>query len=302
MTSHGGSASSLEAFESERSRLMGIAYRILGSVADAEDVLQDAWLKWDGVDPDSVDSARGFLTTVVTRLSIDRLRRIRSRREAYSGSWLPEPIVTASEYADDPAAAAELADSLSMTLLVVLETLSPLERAAFVLREVFQRPYDEVAAALGKQEATTRQLVHRARDHVDAGHARFEADRRTHAAVVERFLTACQNANLGALMEILAPDVVIVSDAGGQARAPRRPVHGRDKVARLLVGIATRIPAGTRFTLESCNGSLGIVARVDDVAISAMAVDVSSTMVTTLHLLANPQKLHGLGHEPPEIL
>jgi RNA polymerase sigma-70 factor (ECF subfamily) len=292
----------LDAFEAERPRLMGLAYRILGSIADAEDVLQDAWLRWDTADPDTVESARGFLTTVVTRLSIDRLRRIRARREAYTGPWLPEPIVTVGESSDDPAAAAELADSLSMALLVVLETLSPLERAAFVLREVFERPYAEVAAALGKHEAATRQLVHRARDHVDAGHARFQADRSTHAAVVQRFLTACQNADLDALMEILAPDVVIVSDGGGLAPAPRRPVYGRDKVARLLVGIGTNVPPGTGFTLEYFNGSLGIVARIGDLPISAMAVEASSTMVTSLHLLANPEKLHGLGHAPPGIV
>jgi RNA polymerase sigma-70 factor (ECF subfamily) len=281
---------------------MGVAYRILGSVADAEDVLQDAWLRWNTQDLKTVQSARAFLSTVVTRLSIDRLRRIRARRETYTGPWLPEPIVTAEGSPDDPAAAAELADSLSMALLVVLETLSPLERAAFVLREVFERPYPEVAAALGKQEAATRQLVHRARDHVDAGHARFQADRRTHAAVVERFLTACRDADLAALMDILAPDVVIVSDSGGQARAPRRPVHGRDNVARLLVGIAANVPPGTTFTLESFNGHLGIVARMGDLPISAMAVDVNDTLVSTLHLLANPEKMYGLGQATPEIV
>lgn len=247
----------LDAFESERPRLMGLAYRIPGSVADAEDVLQDAWLPWDTVDQGTVDSTRAFLTTMVTRLSIDRLRRTRARREAHAGPWLPEPIVTAGQSPDEPAAAAELADSLSMALLVVLETLSALERTAFVLREVFERPYEEVAAALGKHEAAIRQLVHRARAHVDAGHARFQADRRTHAVVVARFLSACQSADLDALMEVLAPDVIIVSDGGGLARAPRQPVHGRDKVARLLVGIATNVPPGTSFTLEYFNGSLG---------------------------------------------
>jgi RNA polymerase sigma-70 factor, ECF subfamily len=291
---------------------MGLAYRILGSVADAEDVLQDAWLRWNTQDPTTVESARAFLRTVVTRLSIDRLRRIRARREAHAGSWLLAPgswllapgcrsrSSPRALSADDPAAAAELADSLSMALLVVLETLSPLERAAFVLREVFDRPYPEVAAALGKQEAATRQLVHRAR--VDAGHARFQADWHTHATVVERFLTACQDADLAALLEILAPDVVIVSDGGGQARAPRQPVHGSDNVARLLVGIAANVPPGTTFTLETFNGQLGIIARIGDLPISAMAVDVNGTLVSTLHLLANPEKLHGLGQASPEIV
>lgn len=298
----GTPGSTLETFEAERPRLMGLAYRILGSVTDAEDVLQDAWLRWNMQDLKTVDNSRAFLTTVVTRLSIDHLRRTRARRETYTGPWLPEPIVTAGESADDPAAAAELADSLSIALLVVLETLSPLERAAFVLREVFERPYAEVATALGKQEAATRQLVHRAREHVDAGHARFQADRHTHAAVVERFLVACQNADLAALMDVLAPDVVIVSDGGGLARAPRYPVHGRDQVARLLLGIGTKVSPGTSLTLEFFNGSLGIVARIGDLPISAMAVHVSNALVTSLHLVANSEKMHGLGPDLREIL
>lgn len=281
---------------------MGIAYRIVGSLTDAEDVLQEAWLRWDAVDQETVDNSSAFLVTVVTRLSIDRLRRTKARREVYTGPWLPEAVVTTREATDNPAAAAELADSLSMALLTVLETLSPLERAAFVLHEVVQQPYAEVAAALGRQEAATRQLVHRARDHVDAGHARFQADRHTHALVVQRFLTACQNADLEALLEILAPDVVIISDGGGLAPAPRRPVHGCDKVAALLAGIATRVPPGTTFALETFNGSLGIVARLDGLPISAMAVQVSTAMVTSLHLLANPEKLQELGRATRDII
>jgi RNA polymerase sigma-70 factor (ECF subfamily) len=285
----------VETFEAERARLMGIAYRVLGSVTDAEDVVQEAWLRWNTVNHDAIDNSPAFLTTVVTRLAIDRLRRIRVQREVYTGPWLPEPIVTSEAVPDDPAAAAELADSLSMALLVVLETLSPLERAAFVLREVFSRPYPEVAAALGKREAATRQLVHRAREHVDAGRARFEADRHIHAVVVERFLRACQNADVDALLEILAPDVVIVSDGGGVAKAPRRPVYGRDHVARLLGGFALSMPTNARFTLESFNGSLGLVGWAADLPIGAMSVHVSGTQVDALHLVANPGKLQWLG-------
>lgn len=281
----------LRSFEQQRARLMGIAYRVLGSVADAEDVLQETWLRWAKVDLDEVDSHQAFLTTVATRLSLDRLRRAKAAREVYTGSWLPEPFVASVSDGGDPAVAAELADSLSMALLLVLETLSPLERAAFVLREVFAQPYPEVARTLGRSEPAIRQLLHRARDRVEEGRIRFEADRSTHRLVVERFLIACQSADLDALWEVLAPDVVIVSDGGGVAKAPVQPVYGSDRVGWLLVGIAQKVPAGTEFSLETFNGRTGIVARLGGVAISAMAVRVEGTAVQSLQLLANPAKL-----------
>lgn len=278
-------------FEALRHRLMGVAYRMLGSVSDAEDVLQEAWLRWSGVDPTGVDNPEAFLTTVVSRLSLDHLRHARALRETYAGSWLPEPVRQEPDPARDPDAAVELADSLSLALLVVLETLSPLERAAFVLREVFERPYPEVAAALGRNEAAVRQMVHRARDRVDEGHARYRADRATHSNVVGRFLAACQSADVDGLLEILAPDVVIISDSGGVARAPRRPVHGRDKVMRLLVGISGRVPRGAVFSLEHFNGAVGIVARQDGVPVSAMALTAIDGLIVSLQLIVNPDKL-----------
>ena len=208
-----------QVFHQMRPRLLGVAYRILGSVVDAEDVLQDAWLRWDRVDLDGVDNPEAYLTTVVGRVALDHLRRAKVRREAYVGAWLPEPVSNLSQPEQDPEAAVELADSLSMALLVVLETLSPLERAAFVLREIFDRPYPEVAAALGRSESAVRQLVHRSRDRVDEGHARYRADLATHSRVVEEFLTACRTAEVDDLMALLAPDVVMISDGGGQTRA-----------------------------------------------------------------------------------
>jgi len=287
----GDRASAVAVFESHRPHLMGVAYRILGSVTDSEDVLQEAWLRWSRADRSVVSNSEAFLTTIVGRLSLDHLRRAKARREAYTGPWLPEPVAQEPDPQQDPAAAAELADSLSMALLVVLETLSPLERAAFVLREVFDRPYPEVAAALDRNEAAVRQLVHRARDRVHAGHARYRADERVHAQVVDRFLEACADADLDALMELLAPDVVIISDSGGLARAPRRPVHGRDKVARLLASFAPRAPAGTTFAIELFNGAPGIVARVDGTTITTMALSVAGGKVQSLQLVANPRKL-----------
>jgi RNA polymerase sigma-70 factor (ECF subfamily) len=280
-----------EVFEALRPRLLGVAYRILGSVADAEDVLQDAWMRWSRTDAGSVANPEAYLVTVVGRRATDFLRAAKRRRESYTGPWLPEPVANEPDPALDPAAAAELADSLSMALLVVLETLSPLERAAFVLREVFDRPYAEVATTLGRSEQAVRQLVHRARGRVDEGHARFSADVATHTQVVNRFLAACQGADLDALLAVLAPDVVIISDSGGQAQAPRRPVYGQDKVARLLVGFAGRVPEGLTFGLEYFNGSLGIVARIDGVPFAAMAVTVAEGTVQSLQLIVNPEKL-----------
>jgi len=280
-----------EVFEALRPRLLGVAYRILGSMADAEDVLQDAWMRWSRTDAGGVANPEAYLVTVVGRRATDFLRAAKRRRETYTGPWLPEPVANEPDPALDPAAAAELADSLSMALLVVLETLSPLERAAFVLREVFDRPYPEVAATLGRSEQAVRQLVHRARGRVDDGHARFRADVATHAQVVSRFLAACQGADLETLLAVLAPDVVIISDGGGQAQAPRRPVAGRDKVARLLMGFNGRAPEGLTFGLEYFNGALGIVARVDGAPVAAMAVAVAGGTVQSLQLIANPEKL-----------
>ena len=277
-------------FQEQRRRLMGVSYRILGSIADAEDVVQDAWLRWSATDVATVNNPEAYLTTVVTRLSLDRLRTLKARREVYSGPWLPEPVTAET----DPQAAAELADSLSLALLVVLETLSPLERAAFVLREVFAEPYAEVAETLGRDEAAVRQLVSRARKHVDAGGARYRADRDTHNEVVERFVAACQNADLDALLAVLAPDVVLVSDGGGVAKAPVRPISGEDKVGRFMIGATTKGVADATVQLEVFNGQLGLVARVDGRAVVALAFRIADGQVQMLHLVANPGKLAAL--------
>jgi RNA polymerase sigma-70 factor (ECF subfamily) len=283
------------AFTEHRRRLMGVSYRILGSIADAEDVVQDAWLRWSSTDTAKVENPEAFLTTIVTRLSLDRLRTLKARREVYAGPWLPEPVAADA----GPEAAAELADSLSMALLVVLETLSPLERAAFVLREVFAEPYEVVAEILGRDQAAVRQLVHRARQHVDAGGARYRADRATHNEVVERFLAACQNADLDALLTVLAPDVVMVSDAGGVGRAPVRPITGEDKVGRFLIGVTNKVVPGTTVALEVFNGQVGLVARLDGRAITALAFRVREQQIQTLHVLANPEKLAALDAPTP---
>ena len=287
----------LTAFQQQRPRLLGVSYRILGSVVDADDVVQDAWLRWAATDTAAVDNPAAFLTTVVTRLSIDRLRRVKAQREVYAGPWLPEPVAVDS----DPLAAAELADSLSMALLVVLETLTPLERAAFVLREVFDEPYPRVATILGREETAVRQLVHRARRHVAERRTRFHADRLAHAQVVARFTESCRTADIESLLDVLAPDVVLISDGGGVATAPTRPIHGDDKVARFLIGVTALIPTGTEVRIETFNGQLGLVARLGDQAITAIAFTVADTMVQTLHLIANPAKLVALDDHPNQL-
>src|SRR5215216_6013675 len=212
---------------------MAVAYRILGRVTDAEDAVQDAWLRWVNTRPSEVLDPKAFLVRVTTRLAIDRLRRVKARRESYVGPWLPEPVVTAPDVAEDVA----LAESVSMAMLIVLETLSPLERAVFVLREAFGMPYAEIAKILGRKEEAVRQLARRARDHVQERRPRFEADKTAQRRVTERFLEATSTGNLEALMVVLAPGVTLVADGGGRALAPRRPVRGAEKVARFLLAV-----------------------------------------------------------------
>ena len=290
-------------FDEHRGLLVSVAYRILGSVTDAEDAVQEAWLRWSGVDHSGVDDPRAFLVRVTTRLAIDRLRRAKARRESYVGPWLPEPLLTRHEVAEDAA----MAESVSMAMLVVLETLSPLERAVFVLREAFGMPHAEIAGVLGRKEEAVRQLARRARDHVRERRPRFDADETEQRRVTERFLQAATGGDLEALMEVLSPGVTLVADGGGRALAPRRPVRGADKVARFLVAVATeeRVarflasvgsePSGeVRVRPAQVNGGPGIVITAGDEPISALVLEVSDGAVQTIHLVANPEKLAGL--------
>src|ERR687897_1599580 len=222
-------------FDEHRDLLISVAYRVLGSVTDAEDTVQETWLRWCRVDPAEVAAPRAFLVRVTTRLAIDRLRRAKARRESYVGPWLPEPILTTQ----DPAEDAAMAESVSMAMLVVLETLSPLERAVFVLREAFGMPHAEIADVLGRSEEAVRQLARRAREHVRERRTRFDADRDEQRRVTERFLEATSTGDFGALMAVLSPGGEIVADGGGKAPAPRRPVRGAQKVDRFLLAVTT---------------------------------------------------------------
>ena len=290
-------------FDEHRGLLVSVAYRVLGSVTDAEDAVQEAWLRWSSVDPSEIDNPRAFLVRVTTRLAIDRLRRAKARRESYVGPWLPEPVLTGR----DPAEDAAMAESVSMAMLVVLETLSPLERAVFVLREAFGMPHSEIAEVLGRKEEAVRQLARRARDHVRERRIRFDADQTEQRRVTERFLQAASNGDLEALMEVLSPGVTLVADGGGRALAPRRPVRGADKVARFLVAVAkeeqtarflqsvgSEPSAEVRVHLAQVNGGPGVVITAGGEPITALVLDVSEGLVQTVRLVANPEKLAGV--------
>jgi RNA polymerase sigma-70 factor, ECF subfamily len=277
-------------FNEHRELLLGVAYRILGRVTDAEDVVQDAWLRWERADRDDVANPRAYLVRVTTRLAIDRLRSIKARHEAYVGPWLPEPLLTTPD-ASEPV---ERAESVSMAMLIVLETLSPLERAVFVLREAFGYPYAEVAEILGRGEPAVRQLASRARDHVQQQRPRYDTDRETRREVVERFLAACVGGDLQTLMGVLAPGVTLVADSGGKARAPRRPILGADKVARFLVGVATQPVPDQRIDVVDVNGAPSVVVSSGGVPVAVFMVESAAGRIAMVRALANPDKLVGL--------
>ncbi len=278
--------------------LDGVAYRMLGRVADAEDVVQEAWLRWAAADHAQVREPRGYLVRVTTRLAIDRLRQVQSRREAYVGSWLPEPVVTGpgpgpAARAPDGAERAVLAESVSLAVLVVLESLSPLERAVFVLREAFGFPYAEIAGTLERSEAAVRQLAGRARQHVTERKPRFEVDPTLRRDLTERFLKAAADGDVRGLVSVLAPDARLVSDSGGAAKAPRRVVVGADRISRFLAAVAPegmREPAsGVRF-LE-LNGGPAVLLAVAGRPDTVFSLEVSGGLVRTVHLIRNPAKL-----------
>lgn len=274
-------------FEQQRDLLLGVAYRVLGRWSDAEDVVQDAWLRWSTVEHDEVQDARAFLVRVTTRLALDRLKSAQARREAYVGPWLPEPILTTPDVADDIA----LADSVKFAMLVVLETLSPLERAVFVLREAFAFSYAEIAETLDRNEDAVRQLAKRAREHVRARRPRYETDKATQRRVTDGFLTATMNGDLAALMKLLAPDVVLNSDGGGIVRAALRPIEGADKVGRFMVGVHKNAPADAHAYLAHVNGEPALVVTSAGAPFAVVSFDIDGDRIAALHFVVNPEKL-----------
>ncbi len=292
----------LGVFDRHRKLLFSVAYQMLGSVADAEDTVQDVWLRWSAADRDDVVDPRAYLVQVTTRLAIDRSGSARARRESYVGPWLPEPLLTGREPVAaapapaDPTTAAELGEQVSLALLVVLEALSPAERAVFVLREVFGLPMTEVAAALGRSEAGVRQMAHRAREHVQARRPRYDADRQAQQEITERFLAACAGGDMGALLTALAPGAVLISDGGGKVSAALRPIRGADKVARFSLGIAAQgmsMP-GLRIEVVDVNGSPAVVAWIEDEPLMSMSLVVAEGRIEQVLVVRNPDKLAGL--------
>jgi RNA polymerase sigma-70 factor (ECF subfamily) len=280
-----------EVFEQHRRTLFGVAYRMLGSVADAEDVVQEAWLRWSGVE-DEVENPRAYLTRTVTNLALNHLSKASVQREQYVGPWLPEPLVTEPDVSSE----VEQAESVSLAMLVVMETLSPLERAVFVLKEVFGFSYGEIARFLERSEAAVRQVGHRARSHVQARRPRFDAPDEAQQ-VTERFLEACTGGDLNRMLELLAPDVTLWSDGGGKVQAALRPLHGPDKVARWLLGVLSRTTAQVgdlELRTVDVNGQPGLLILLDGRPDVVGVADVVDGRITALRLVRNPDKLHGV--------
>ena len=281
-------------FVAHRNLLFTVAYEMLGSATDAEDVLQESWLRWADVDHSQVRDPRAYLIRVVTRQALNFLRTSSRRREQYVGEWLPEPLLTSPDVAED----VELADSVSIAMLTVLETLGPTERAVFVLREVFEMPYGEIAEAIGKSPVTVRQIARRAREHVAARRPRVRVGRQEQQAVLERFLAALRTGQLQELMEVMAPDVVLIADGGGLAAAVLAPIHGAEPVATLL---ARAIQSATAFdtTTVWLNGAPAGLIEIDG-ELAATSLVVENGRVTRIYVIRNPRKLTRLD-QPAEL-
>jgi RNA polymerase sigma-70 factor (ECF subfamily) len=289
--------SQTEAFLAHRNLLFTVAYEMLGSAADAEDVLQETWLRWADVDLDTVRNQRAYLVRITTRQALNRLRTLGRRKESYVGSWLPEPLLTAPDVAED----VELADSVSMAMLLVLETLTPTERAVFVLREVFAVDYDEVAEAVDKSPAAVRQIAHRARAHVAARRPREVVSPAETRGALEAFRRAVDTGDLRSLLDILAPDVVLVGDGGGIKQAVLRPIVGADRVARVLttglINGLRRIAATASLRPAEVNGYPALVFCLDGELDTVVAVRFDGGLISGLYAVRNPEKLSRMARE-----
>ncbi|WP_405670545.1 MULTISPECIES: RNA polymerase sigma-70 factor [unclassified Streptomyces] len=281
-----------DSFVAHRNLLFTVAYEMLGSAADAEDVLQETWLRWSGVELGTVRDHRAYLVRITTRQALSRLRTLGRRKESYVGTWLPAPLLTTPDVAED----VELADSVSMAMLLVLETLTPTERAVFVLREVFDLGYDEIAEAVDKNPAAVRQIAHRARAHVAARRPRGGVSPAETRDALDAFQRAVQTGDLQGLLDILAPDVVFLGDGGGVRQAVLQPVVGADKVARLLAAGVGRIPPRSLRPAQ-VNGLPALVVRFDDEIDTVVALRVDNGLITGFYAVRNPAKLSHMGQE-----
>ncbi|GAA0907020.1 RNA polymerase sigma-70 factor [Streptomyces thermoalcalitolerans] len=282
-----------EAFVAHRNLLFTIAYEMLGSAVDAEDVLQETWLRWSGVDLGTVRDQRAYLIRITTRQALDRLRTLGRRKESYVGSWLPEPLLTTPDVAED----VELADSVSMAMMLVLETLMPIERAVFVLREVFDLGYDEIAEAVGKSQAAVRQIAHRARAHVAARRPRGTVSPVKTQEALDAFRRALETGDLQGLLDILAPDAVLLGDGGGVKQSVLRPVVGADKVARLLIGGLSKVDAEVSLRTAQVNGHPALLLHLDGVLDAVVTARMDDGLITGLYSVRNPAKLSHMQRE-----
>lgn len=291
MSGHDGPDPATEAFVAHRNLLFTVAYEMLGSAADAEDVLQETWLRWAGVDLATVRDQRAYLVRIATRQALGRLRALGRRKESYVGPWLPEPLLTAPDVAED----VELADSVSMAMLLVLETLQPTERAVFVLREVFDLDYDEIAEAVDKNPAAVRQIAHRARSHVAARRPRGTGSPAEHRAALQAFQRAVQTGELQSLLDILAPEVVLLTDGGGIKQAALAPVIGAGMVAQVL----SRITGTASLRPAQVNGYPALTVHLDGELDTVVAVRIDDGLITGLYAVRNPEKLSHMERETP---
>jgi len=291
---HGGRMdSATEAFVAHRNLLFTVAYEMLGSAADAEDVLQETWLRWAGVDLGTVRDQRAYLIRITTRQALSRLRTLRRRKESYVGPWLPEPLLTAPDVAED----VELAESVSMAMLLVLETLTPTERAVFVLREVFDLEYDEITEAVGKSASAVRQIAHRARAHVAARRPRGAVSAAETRGALEAFQRAIETGDLQSLLDMLAPDVVLLGDGGGVVQAVVRPIVGASRVARLLAVGLPRISGKVAVEPVQVNGCPALIVRLNGEIDDVVAVRIDDGLITGLYIVRNPEKLSHVERE-----
>lgn len=281
------------AFLEHRNLLFTVAYEMLGSAADAEDVLQETWMRWTGVDLEIVRDRRAYLVQIATRQSLGRLRTLGRRRESYVGSWLPEPLLTTPDVADD----VELAESVSTAMLLVLETLAPTERAVFVLREVFDLPYDEIATAVDKTPAAVRQIAHRARAHVAARRPRGTVSSAETREVLASFRRAVETGDLQGLLDLLAPDVVLVGDGGGVKQAVLRPIVGADRVARALVGGLAKLDVAVQLRPAQVNGFPALIVRLDGELDTVVTLRLDDGVISGLYAVRNPEKLSFMEQE-----
>jgi RNA polymerase sigma-70 factor, ECF subfamily len=281
--------SATDTFVAHRDLLFTVAYEMLGSAADAEDVVQETWLRWVGVDLDTVRDRRAYLVRIATRQALSRLRTLRRRRESYFGPWLPEPLLTAPDVAED----VELAESVSIAMLLVLETLRPTERAVFVLREVFDHDYDEIAAAVGKSPAAVRQIAHRAREHVAARRPRGAVSASETRAALEALSRAVETGDPRRLLDVLAPDVVFLGDGGGVVAAARAPIVGAERVAHVL----GRIPATASLEPAQVNGHPALLVRIGGKVDSVVTVQIADGRIAGLYAVRNPEKLSRIERE-----